>query len=53
AGGCFVNRRLLSDVRRLLRAQGMRVLAGSAVPVGDGGISYGQAVIAAARLKGG
>ncbi|MFD7665151.1 carbamoyltransferase HypF [Streptomyces sp. NPDC059788] len=53
AGGCFVNRRLLTDVSRLLRAQGMRVLVGSAVPVGDGGISYGQAAIAAARLKGG
>ncbi|UNO43351.1 carbamoyltransferase HypF [Streptomyces sp. MST-110588] len=53
AGGCFVNRRLLTDVRRLLRAQGLRVLVGSAVPVGDGGISYGQAAVAAARLKGG
>lgn len=51
AGGCFVNRRLLTDVSRLLRAQGMRVLVGSAVPVGDGGISYGQAAVAAARLK--
>ncbi|GCD48179.1 carbamoyltransferase HypF [Streptomyces paromomycinus] len=53
AGGCFVNRRLLTDVSRLLRAQGMRVVVGSAVPVGDGGISYGQAAVAAARLKGG
>ncbi|MFJ8956394.1 carbamoyltransferase HypF [Streptomyces sp. NPDC102381] len=50
AGGCFVNRRLLTDVRRLLRAQGLRVLVGSAVPVGDGGISYGQAAVAATRL---
>ncbi|MEU6054562.1 carbamoyltransferase HypF [Streptomyces xanthochromogenes] len=50
AGGCFVNRRLLTEVRRRLRAQGLRVLVPSAVPVGDGGISYGQAAIAAARL---
>ncbi|MCX5205787.1 carbamoyltransferase HypF [Streptomyces sp. NBC_00237] len=50
AGGCFVNRRLLADVGRLLRAQGLRVLVASAVPVGDGGISYGQAAVAAARL---
>ncbi|WP_425244656.1 carbamoyltransferase HypF [Streptomyces citrinus] len=49
-GGCFVNRRLLGDVRRQLRAQGLRVLVGTAVPVGDGGISYGQAAVAAARL---
>ena len=49
-GGCFVNRRLLTEVRRRLRAQGLRVLVGGQVPVGDGGISYGQAAIAAARL---
>ena len=49
-GDCFVNRRLLTEVRRRLRAQGLRVLVGGQVPVGDGGISYGQAAIAAARL---
>ncbi|KUO17685.1 carbamoyltransferase HypF [Streptomyces dysideae] len=51
-GGCFVNRRLLTEVKRRLRAQGMRVLVGGQVPVGDGGISYGQAAVAAARLAG-
>ncbi|MFJ9007792.1 carbamoyltransferase HypF [Streptomyces canus] len=51
-GGCFVNRRLLTEVRRRLRSQGLRVLAGGQVPVGDGGISYGQAAVAAARLSG-
>ncbi|WP_432157723.1 carbamoyltransferase HypF [Streptomyces sp. bgisy153] len=49
-GGCFVNRRLLTDVRRRLHAQGLRVLVGGQVPVGDGGISFGQAAVAAARL---
>ncbi|GGZ20035.1 Kae1-like domain-containing protein [Streptomyces poonensis] len=49
-GGCFVNARLLTEVRRLLRAQGLRVLVGGEAPVGDGGISYGQAAVAAARL---
>ncbi|MFC8348390.1 carbamoyltransferase HypF [Streptomyces sp. NPDC057280] len=51
-GGCFVNRRLLTEVKRRLRAQGLRVLVGSQVPVGDGGISYGQAAVAAARVAG-
>ncbi|MFI7413383.1 carbamoyltransferase HypF [Streptomyces sp. NPDC049627] len=49
-GGCFVNRRLLTEVKRRLHAQGLRVLVGGQVPVGDGGISYGQAAVAAARL---
>ncbi|MFL1897808.1 carbamoyltransferase HypF [Streptomyces tauricus] len=49
-GGCFQNRRLLADVGRLLRAQGLRVLTGAAVPVSDGGISYGQAAVASALL---
>ncbi|MDX3763190.1 carbamoyltransferase HypF [Streptomyces mirabilis] len=51
-GGCFVNRRLLTEVKRRLHAQGLRVLVGGHVPVGDGGISYGQAAVAAARLAG-
>ncbi|MEU8868073.1 carbamoyltransferase HypF [Streptomyces umbrinus] len=49
-GGCFQNLRLLTDVGRLLRSQGLRVLTGGAVPVNDGGISYGQAAVASALL---
>ncbi|MEU1911366.1 carbamoyltransferase HypF [Streptomyces massasporeus] len=49
-GGCFVNGRLLTEVRRQLRSQGLRVLVGHEVPVEDGGISFGQAAVAAARL---
>ncbi|GAA0448405.1 carbamoyltransferase HypF [Streptomyces olivaceiscleroticus] len=50
-GGCFANRRLVIDVRRLLQALDMEVYVGVDVPPGDGGISYGQAAIAAARLS--
>ncbi|WP_413759868.1 carbamoyltransferase HypF [Streptomyces sp. MMBL 11-3] len=50
-GGCFQNRRLLTDVDRLLRGRGLRVLTGAAVPVNDGGISYGQAAVASALLS--
>ncbi|MEU1273108.1 carbamoyltransferase HypF [Streptomyces sp. NPDC005799] len=51
-GGCFVNRRLLTEVRRRLHSHGLRVFVGGQVPVGDGGVSYGQAAVAAARLAG-
>ncbi|WP_409054978.1 carbamoyltransferase HypF [Streptomyces sp. SYP-A7185] len=49
-GGCFQNRRLLTEAGRLLRAQGLQVLTGNEVPVNDGGISYGQAAVASALL---
>ncbi|PSJ30400.1 hypothetical protein B7P34_02245 [Streptosporangium nondiastaticum] len=51
SGGCFQNARLLTETRSLLEEQGLRVLVSSAVPVNDGGISYGQAAVAAARLQ--
>jgi hydrogenase maturation protein HypF len=50
-GGCFQNARLLAEVRRDLEAAGLRVLAPEALGPNDGGISYGQAVVAAARMS--
>jgi hydrogenase maturation protein HypF len=50
SGGVFQNRRLATSVLRALEAAGMRPYLGERVPVNDGGISYGQAAIAAARL---
>ncbi|MFC3890822.1 carbamoyltransferase HypF [Lentzea rhizosphaerae] len=50
-GGVFQNRRLVDAVTREL--DGFRVLVGERVPVNDGGISYGQAAVAAALLAGG
>jgi hydrogenase maturation protein HypF len=49
SGGTFQNLRLLDSLRRRLEAAGFRVLAHARVPPNDGGVSYGQAAVAAAR----
>ena len=46
-GGCFQNRRLLSLVRRRLEEAGFAVYSHALVPPNDGGLSLGQAVVAA------
>ena len=48
-GGVFQNRILLQQVTNRLQASGIKVLTHSLVPCNDGGLSLGQAVIAAAR----
>ena len=48
-GGVFANRLLLARTTEALRARGLRALAPCALPAGDGGISFGQAVTVAAR----
>jgi hydrogenase maturation protein HypF len=52
SGGTFQNLRLLESARRRLEAKGFRVLSHERVPPNDGGISYGQASVAAARTAG-
>jgi hydrogenase maturation protein HypF len=47
----FQNLLLLGMVVSLLEASGFRVLTHSRVPPNDGGISLGQAVVAAARTR--
>jgi hydrogenase maturation protein HypF len=49
SGGVFQNLLLLGGTVTRLEAQGFRVLVHSRVPCNDGGISLGQAVVAAAR----
>ncbi len=51
SGGTFQNRLLLKASVGLLRARGFEVLLHSRVPPNDGGVSLGQAVIAAAYLE--
>ncbi|MEU8246668.1 carbamoyltransferase HypF [Nonomuraea sp. NPDC048916] len=49
SGGVFANLVLLGGVSDGLRGHGLRVLTHRAVPCNDGGISLGQAAVAAAR----
>jgi hydrogenase maturation protein HypF len=50
SGGVFQNRYLLEALMTGLQAAGLRVIAPRQVPIGDGGISFGQAAVAARRL---
>lgn len=52
SGGTFHNSYLLSRLQRELKLHGFDVFTHSAVPAGDGGLSLGQAVIAAHRVHG-
>ena len=49
SGGSFQNRILLEGVAARLGELGLRVLVPERLPPNDGGISYGQAAVAAAR----
>ncbi len=51
SGGVFQNRRLLVAVADGLAAAGLRVLIPEKLPANDGGISYGQAAVAASLLS--
>ena len=49
-GGVFQNLRLMQSLCARLEAESLRVLRPLALPANDGGLSYGQAVVAAAVL---
>ncbi len=53
SGGCFQNRILLEGLLHALRVQDFTVLTHHQVPTNDGGISLGQAAIAAAHITAG
>ena len=49
-GGVFQNKLLLEGVSERLAGLGLKVIAPAAFPANDGGVSLGQALIAAARV---
>jgi hydrogenase maturation protein HypF len=51
SGGVFQNALLLSRVRLLLRERGLFVYTNQQVPANDGGISLGQALVAASQIR--
>ena len=50
-GGCFMNRFLHEELKRVLETDGFRVLTHRIMPTNDGCISLGQAVYGAYNLK--
>ena len=51
SGGCFQNAYLLEQMTSHLAAAGFKVFTHAEVPAGDGGLSLGQALVAAHRLR--
>ena len=49
-GGVFCNRIVRRQVTGALQQAGLKVLQPTSLPINDGGISYGQAAVARARL---
>jgi hydrogenase maturation protein HypF len=47
SGGVFQNELLLNDLKSLWEGEGLRIWTNHAVPCNDGGISLGQAALAA------
>ena len=50
-GGCLVNRLLRSGLRKQLELLGFDCLFATDMPPGDGGLSFGQAVVGAVALS--
>ena len=46
SGGVACNKILASVMRSVVKTSGLRFLVHKAVPAGDGGLSFGQAVVA-------
>jgi hydrogenase maturation protein HypF len=51
SGGCFQNEILLREMMRRLSEEGFDVCINTLVPANDGGISFGQVIVASATLE--
>jgi hydrogenase maturation protein HypF len=51
SGGCFQNKILLESTIEKLKSAGFEIYCHRQVPANDGGISLGQAVVAASLIK--
>ncbi|MDR1644257.1 MAG: carbamoyltransferase HypF [Tannerellaceae bacterium] len=49
SGGCFQNKRLVTELQQLFAVSGMRLYVPSHIPCNDSGIAAGQMIIAAGR----
>ena len=52
SGGVFCNSLLTQRVTELLRRANLQVYIHQQVPANDGGLAYGQAAVASARIGG-
>jgi hydrogenase maturation protein HypF len=51
SGGSFQNRIVLTELRQTLTKAGLKPFTNHAVPVNDGGVAFGQAIVAGALAK--
>ena len=51
SGGVAYNEHLTATIKRVVEENGLRFVVHELVPPGDGGISFGQAVVAAWQME--
>jgi hydrogenase maturation protein HypF len=51
SGGCAYNEHIVKAIRRKVEASSLIFLLNEKVPAGDGGVSFGQAIVADAKMR--
>jgi len=51
SGGCTYNEHITGKIKERVEEHGLNLFLPSLIPCGDGGISFGQAMVAAERIK--